>query len=92
MISFSKVFGPPYTNISNQTNTFQMKLVTCEVVMQYEYVLEKNIKLQPVPPSMPSEALSVLFWDTHSASSGIDGGTGCNFVFFYTRVHTIEAY
>ena len=53
---------------------------------------KKNIKLQPVPPSMPSEALSVLFWDTHSASSGIDGGTGCNCIFFYTRVHTIEAY
>ena len=41
---------------------------------------------------MPSEALSVLFLDIHSASSGIDGGTGCNFIFFYTRVHTIEAY
>ena len=52
----------------------------------------KNIKLQPVPPSMPSEALSVLFLDIHSASSGIDGGTGCNFIFFYTRVHTIETY
>ena len=25
----------------------------------------KNIKLQPVPPSMPSEALSVLFLDIH---------------------------
>ena len=49
----------------------------------------KNIKLQPVPPSMPSEALSVLFLDIHSASSGIDGGTGCNFIFL---VHTIEAY
>ena len=54
--------------------------------------MKKSIKLQPVPPSMPSEALSVLFLDIHSASSGIDGGTGCNFIFFYTRVHTIEAY
>ena len=26
---------------------------------------KKNIKLQPVPPSMPSEALSVLFLDIH---------------------------
>ena len=31
---------------------------------------------------MPSEALSVLFLDIHSASSGINGGTGCNFIFF----------
>ena len=42
----------------------------------------KNIKLQSVPPSMPSEALSVRILDIHSASSGIDGGTGCNFIFF----------
>ena len=31
---------------------------------------------------MPSEALSVRFLDIHSASSGIDGGTGCSFIFF----------
>ena len=30
---------------------------------------------------MPSEALSVRISDIHSASSGIDGGTGCNFIF-----------
>ena len=29
-----------------------------------------------------SEALSVLFWDIHRASNGIDGGTGCNFILF----------
>ena len=28
---------------------------------------------------MPSEALQVVVFDIHSASSGIDGGTGCNF-------------
>ena len=32
---------------------------------------------------MPSEALSVLFLDVHSASNGIDGGTGCNFILFF---------
>ena len=31
---------------------------------------------------MPSEALSVLFLDIRSDSSGIDGGTGCDFIFF----------
>ena len=31
---------------------------------------------------MPSEALSVRILDIHSASSGIDGGIGCNFIFF----------
>ena len=33
-----------------------------------------------VPPSMPPEAPSVEFFDIHSASSGIDGGTGYNFL------------
>ena len=28
----------------------------------------KNIKLQPVPPSIPSETLSVLFLDIHNVS------------------------
>ena len=44
--------------------------------------IKKNIKLQPVPMSMPSEALSVRISDNHNASSGIDGGTGCSFIFF----------
>ena len=35
-----------------------------------------------MPPSISSEALSVRLLDIHSASSGIDGGTGCNFIFF----------
>ena len=49
----------------------------------------KNIKLQPVPPSMLSEALSVRVLDIHSASSGIDGGTGCNFIFF--RIYIVSS-
>ena len=32
---------------------------------------------------MPSEALSVRFSDIHSASSGNDGVTGCNFIFLF---------
>ena len=35
---------------------------------------------------MPSEALSVLFLDVYSASSGIDGGTGCNFIYFFDNM------
>ena len=31
---------------------------------------------------MPSEAQSVRLLDMYSASKGIDGGTGCNFIFF----------
>ena len=41
---------------------------------------EENIKLSSVPPSMPSEALSVQLLEIHSASKGIDGGTGDNFI------------
>ena len=42
----------------------------------------KNIKLQPVPPSMPSESLSVRLSGINSTSNGIDGVTDCNFIFF----------
>ena len=44
--------------------------------------MQKKIKLQPVPPSMPPEALLLTKNRTDSASDGIDGGTGCNFIFF----------
>ena len=42
----------------------------------------KNIKLQPVPPLMPSESLSVRLTGINSAFNGINGVTGCNFIFF----------
>ena len=42
----------------------------------------KNIKLQPVPPLMPSESLSAKLTGINSASNGINGVTGCNFIFF----------
>ena len=41
----------------------------------------KKIKLQPVPPSMPLEALLIPVNLTDSDSNGIDGGTGCNVCF-----------
>ena len=41
----------------------------------------KNIKLQLVAPLMPLEALLITINLTHSDSDGINGGTGCNFIF-----------
>ena len=43
---------------------------------------EKNGKLRPVPPSMSLEALLIPDNLTDSACDGIDGGTGCNFIFY----------
>ena len=40
---------------------------------------KKNIKLQPVPPPMPLEALLIPENLADSDSDSIDGGTGCNF-------------
>ena len=43
---------------------------------------KNNIKLQPVTPLMPLEALLIPVNLTDSDSDGINGGTGCNFMFF----------
>ena len=45
---------------------------------------KKNIKLQPVTPLMPLEALLIPVNFADSDSDGINGGTGCNFIFFFT--------
>ena len=42
---------------------------------------KKNIKLQPVTPLMPLEALLIPVNPTNSDYDGINGGTGCNFIF-----------
>ena len=55
-----------------------------------EKYINKNIKLQPVPPSMPSEALSVILSGVNSASNDIDGGTGCNFKYFF-QINTVTS-
>ena len=47
---------------------------------------EKNIKLQPVPPPMPLEALLIPDYLTDSDSDGIGRGTGCNFIFLLCRL------
>ena len=55
---------------------------------------KKNIKLQPVTPLMPLEALLIPVNLTDSDSDGINGGTGCNFIFLlmyfsvFTRLAT----
>ena len=49
---------------------------------------KRNIKLQPVTPLMPLEALLIPVNLTDSDSDGINGGTGCNFIFFYFSVFT----
>ena len=47
---------------------------------------KKNIKLQPATPLMPLEALLIQVNLTDSDSDGINGGTGCNFIFFITVI------
>ena len=47
---------------------------------------KKNIKLQPVTPSMPLEALLIPVNPTNSDYDGINGGTGCNFIFLLCRL------
>ena len=47
---------------------------------------QKNIKLQPVTPLMPLEALLIQVNLTDSDSDGINGGTGCNFIFLLCRL------
>ena len=42
---------------------------------------KKNIKLQPVTPLMPLEALLIPVNPTNSDYDGINGVTGCNFIF-----------
>ena len=60
-----------------------------EVIVFYP---KKNIKLQPVTPLMPLEALLIPVNPTNSDYDGINGGTGCNFIFFiiyvFLRVHS----
>ena len=52
--------------------------------LKYLYFIPpKNIRLQPVPPPTPLEALLIPDNLTDSDSDGIGGGTGCNFIFFY---------
>ena len=47
---------------------------------------EKNAKLHPMPPSMQPEALLITQDLTDSASDGMDGGTGCNFIFLLSEL------
>ena len=62
----------------NRIRNTSQRLV--EVLVFYR---KKNIKLQPVTPLMPLEALLIPVNPTNSDYDGIIGGTGCNFIFFY---------
>ena len=53
---------------------------------------KKNIKLQPVTPLMPLEALLIPVNFADSDSDGINGGTGCNFIFFYLNFSLSEQF
>ena len=73
------------------SNTSQ---ILFEVLVFYR---KKNIKLQPVTPLMPLEALLIPVNPTNSDYDGIIGGTGCNFIFIllllllllcFLRVHS----
>ena len=39
---------------------------------------------------MPSKSLSVRLIGINSASNGINGGTGCNFIFLWTEYNYID--
>ena len=62
----------------NRIRNTSQRLV--EVLVFYR---KKNIKLQPVTPLMPLEALLIPVNPTNSDYDGIIGGTGCNFIFFF---------
>ena len=48
-------------------------------------VYAKNLKLHPVPPSIPLEALLISKNSTYSASDAMAlTEAGCNFMFFYS--------
>ena len=61
----------------NRIRNTSQRLV--EVLVFYR---KKNIKLQHVTPLMPLEALLIPVNPTNSDYDGINGGTGCNFIFF----------
>ena len=70
----------------NRIRNTSQRLV--EVLVFYR---KKNIKLQPVTPLMPLEALLIPVNPTNSDYDGIIGGTGCNFIFFFFSVFTLLA-
>ena len=65
----------------NRIRNTSQRLV--EVLVFYR---KKNIKLQHVTPLMPLEALLIPVNPTNSDYDGINGGTGCNFIFLLCRL------
>ena len=66
---------------------------TSQILFEVVFYRKKNIKLQPVAPLMPLEALLIPVNPTNSDYDGINGGTGCNFIFLfmYFSVFTLLA-
>ena len=86
-VSWRRGFIPRDNNITiSNISLYPISLYPISTVVHNKYeqlIIIKNIKLQPVPPSMRSEALSVILSGVNSASNDIDGGTGCNYIFFF---------
>ena len=59
---------------------------TSQILFEVVFYRKKNIKLQPVTPLMPLEALLIPVNPTNSDYDGINGGTGCNFIFLLCRL------
>ena len=76
--------GP--TTSSRHSNKYIKPTISILGLLQVVGTVIKNIKLQPVPPLMPSESLSVRLTWINSASNGINGVTGCNFIFFWYQI------
>ena len=68
---FNNVFRESYEKNSQQ----KRQIGRCNCILS-----KKNIKLQPVTPLMPLEALLIPVNLTDSDSDGINGGTGCNVI------------
>ena len=54
-----------------------------EIPKSRDYKKSPGLKTLPVTPLMPLEALLILVNPTNSDYDGINGGTGCNFIFFF---------
>ena len=74
---FNNVFRESYEKNSQQ----KRQIGRCNCILS-----QKNIKLQPVTPLMPLEALLIPVNPTNSDYDGINGGTGCNFIFLLCRL------
>ena len=74
--------NPDFNNVFFVNHMKRIRSTNDRLVDVIVFYQQKNIKLQPVTPLMPLEALLIPVNLTESDSDGINGGTGCNFIFF----------